>query len=1149
MSDPSPLSDADKIRLKRIAKLQQQQQQTNTSSSSPTPSGSTSATPAPVPAQPKSQPKPAPPPPPSSAAPTPIQIAKKPAATPAASARFAEPYEQWEHEVVGRILEVTLDAETAEKSNWSVVFLKDVADELVEEDPSLPRPLRLSPPLTDRLLLSRLSLPSSETEDPILLTVIASLPSQQTAFEYLAGCWKRERRERLAVTSKREAPAEEGRKRLEALEEVRRLVVSYLGLGLMDSGVFPQEHITNKPLGALELSPLFLPTLPLPPTLPLNPSDAPSLLADLASRFIPSPQNDHDSGLDTILTALFNQWNAFLLSSKLDIGSMGGSSAPSARAGAWAGTGTGWREVLNAVQGLSENKMVAGLLPTLEGFDPTKEILEAGGSKGGAEGIEYRSLVGPVTRLGAYPDGAPNIAQAYFPNPSDTPRGNIDSATSSLRGVVRGVQTSLFRLYDSLLRSSPSSRQVVLQFLARTAALNAKRAAMQVDRHTVSSESFVGNLHAVLLRLCEPFMDAGFTKIDKIDPHYYRHPSQALIDVREETKINATKEESDRWFEAAKSASVEPPAPNFISHTFFLTAHYLHIGPMHAIKEHKGYGQQISHMGRQLREMEREVEGMEAGADGGREKERARGEVERYKKKLELYRSFLLAYEVPLLDPDYLQKCVAFSNLVMAWLVRLVDPLHQHPQKRLDSAGLGRLPKEAPEEFRMLPEFLIEDITEFLSFASKYAPQVLEQSPQDELMTFMLVFLSTPYMKNPYLKGQFVEIMYYLSRPTYTSPRGCLGDVINFHELALKNLMPCLVHAYIEIEITGSHTQFYDKFNIRYYITQLFKMVWSNPTHRESLKRESEVNFDRYVRFVNLLMNDTTYLLDDALVHLAKIVEIQRLQDDTSAWNALSQQEKQEKEKLLRQYESSAKSDLDLGHESLRLLKLFAAETTKPFLTPEIVDRLAAMLDSNLSLLAGPRCQDLKVKDAQQYRFNPRELLADVLEIFLLLGKYEEFQAAVAKDGRSYSRELFERATRIARNRAIKTAEELEGLGRLVERVEEIKRQEEEDEAMGEVPDEFLDPLTYDLMRDPVLLPSSRTIVDRSTIKQHYLSDPTDPFNRQPLKWEEIVEAVELKRQIEGWREERRRKKLAGGAGGVGGEGREGGEGEAMKLD
>jgi len=48
-----------------------------------------------------------------------------------------------------------------------------------------------------------------------------------------------------------------------------------------------------------------------------------------------------------------------------------------------------------------------------------------------------------------------------------------------------------------------------------------------------------------------------------------------------------------------------------------------------------------------------------------------------------------------------------------------------------------------------------------------------------------------------------------------------------------------IVSPFTEIEITGSHTQFYDKFNIRYYITQIFKMVWSNPSHREALRLES----------------------------------------------------------------------------------------------------------------------------------------------------------------------------------------------------------------------------------------------------------------------------------------------------------------------
>ena len=42
-------------------------------------------------------------------------------------------------------------------------------------------------------------------------------------------------------------------------------------------------------------------------------------------------------------------------------------------------------------------------------------------------------------------------------------------------------------------------------------------------------------------------------------------------------------------------------------------------------------------------------------------------------------------------------------------------------------------------------------------------------------------------------------------------------------------------------------------------------------------------------------------------------------------------------------------------------------------------------------------------------------------------------------------------------------------------------------------------------MRDPVILPISRTVIDRSTIKSHLLSDAKDPFNRTPLTIEEVI--------------------------------------------
>ena len=41
-------------------------------------------------------------------------------------------------------------------------------------------------------------------------------------------------------------------------------------------------------------------------------------------------------------------------------------------------------------------------------------------------------------------------------------------------------------------------------------------------------------------------------------------------------------------------------------------------------------------------------------------------------------------------------------------------------------------------------------------------------------------------------------------------------------------------------------------------------------------------------------------------------------------------------------------------------------------------------------------------------------------------------------------------------------------------------------------------------MEDPVILPSSKVSIDRATIRSHLLSDPNDPFNRAPLKIEDV---------------------------------------------
>lgn len=216
-----------------------------------------------------------------------------------------------------------------------------------------------------------------------------------------------------------------------------------------------------------------------------------------------------------------------------------------------------------------------------------------------------------------------------------------------------------------------------------------------------------------------------------------------------------------------------------------------------------------------------------------------------------------------------------------------------------------------------------------------------------------------------------------------------------------------------------------------------------------------------------------------------------------------------------------------LGAKTVELLKIFTAETKEPFMMPEIVDRLAAMLDYNLNALAGPKCQELKVRNPEKLRWNPRVLLSDIIDVFLNLSNQEAFVKAVANDGRSYSKELFEQAAKIAIRRSIKTETEIAPFRLFIQKVEEAKANMEADEDLGEVPEEYLDPLMFTLMRDPIMLPSSKAIMDRATLKSHLLSDTKDPFNRMPLSIDDVIPMSELKARIDAFLIERRDKRTA----------------------
>lgn len=64
-------------------------------------------------------------------------------------------------------------------------------------------------------------------------------------------------------------------------------------------------------------------------------------------------------------------------------------------------------------------------------------------------------------------------------------------------------------------------------------------------------------------------------------------------------------------------------------------------------------------------------------------------------------------------------------------------------------------------EFALIPEFMVEDMAELLLYVSRFSIGLLGTEPLDEICDFVVVFIGSPlYVKNPYLRAKFVEILH-----------------------------------------------------------------------------------------------------------------------------------------------------------------------------------------------------------------------------------------------------------------------------------------------------------------------------------------------------------------------------------------------------
>ncbi|XP_037236107.1 ubiquitin conjugation factor E4 B isoform X1 [Falco biarmicus] len=716
-------------------------------------------------------------------------------------------------------------------------------------------------------------------------------------------------------------------------------------------------------------------------------------------------------------------------------------------------------------------------------------------STGAGRELQRLSYLGAFFSLSVFAEDDNKVVEKYFSGPAITLE-NTRVVSQSLQHYLELARQELFKILHSILLNG-ETREAALNYMAAVVNANMKKAQMQTDDRLVSTDGFMLNFLWVLQQLSTKI------KLETVDPMYIFHPRCRIDLPTDETRVKATMEDVTAWIAELCRDPSPFSEPKFPTECFFLTLHAHHLSILPSCRRY------IRRL-RAIRELNRTVEDLKNNENQWKDSPlatRHREMLKRCKTQLKKLVRCKACADAGLLDENFLRRCLNFYGMVIQLMLRILDP--GYPNIKLP------LTPEVPKVFAALPEFYVEDVAEFLFFIVQYAPQVLYEPCTQDIVMFLVVMLCNQnYIRNPYLVAKLVEVMF-MTNPAVQPRTQKFFEMIENHPLSTKLLVPSLMKFYTDVEHTGATSEFYDKFTIRYHISTIFKSLWQNIAHHGTFMEEFNSG-KQFVRYINMLINDTTFLLDESLESLKRIHEVQEEMKNKEQWDLLPRDQQQARQSQLAQDERVSRSYLALATETVDMFHILTKQVQKPFLRPELGPRLAAMLNFNLQQLCGPKCRDLKVENPEKYGFEPKKLLDQLTDIYLQLD-CARFAKAIADDQRSYSKELFEEVISKMRKAGIKSTIAIEKFKLLAEKVEEIVAKNARAEIdYSDAPDEFRDPLMDTLMTDPVRLPSG-TIMDRSIILRHLLNSSTDPFNRQTLTENMLEPVPELKEQIQAW--------------------------------
>ena len=553
----------------------------------------------------------------------------------------------------------------------------------------------------------------------------------------------------------------------------------------------------------------------------------------------------------------------------------------------------------------------------------------------------------------------------FYDNLHNTNLTALNNLSSSLWNYLKMLHDSLHVFIKGFLMIGGETRDKILMWLGNAITSNVKRgqiwnthSSMVLGNFTTAPDSFMIGLAGVMLRLCLPLMKPQL-KILIVDPTYTavkqeeaKEKQVHMKDFEKETCLIPF-EENDERITAKKY--------NFVTEIFFMTQKAIDLSYRVCIEK-------VTRMNREIHRLQSAYQ--DAMQGGG-----TADVTENIMNMLTKQSQQLLCLQNLILEPKNDELLLQFYEATAIW----VNQLAMKTVLKSEDADKGFAPltvqevnlplaNESSKFLQYVPEMVLENIVGYLQFSKNFETQArANQEAKEVFISMILIFMgSSKRAKNPHLRANLAEGLESLLPK---ESNGFTLDTQLFYQHPHRmEIVENLLNVFVSIEMTGQSVQFEQKFNYRRPMYAIMEYLWKIPEQRERFKKlslEAEAQIDDveapiFLRFINVLINDSIFLLDESLTNLQQIRELEEARDNNK-WDALPSNERQQNLQNLQQLGMLARFDNILGRDTINILKLLTSETKGIFCHASMVDRIAAMLNYFLLHLCGPKQKNFKV--------------------------------------------------------------------------------------------------------------------------------------------------------------------------------------------